>query len=95
MLSKMKEEIELLSRHIIVAKAVVRYQPIGIMKLGELLELPSHRIRYSLHVLEQDGYIRASPDGAVATEKATEFLKRLTKDLDNLIRLLNEIKERP
>jgi predicted transcriptional regulator len=53
MLKKMKDEIELLSRHIEVAKAVVDHEPIGIMKLSELLNLPSHRIRYSLHVLEQ------------------------------------------
>ena len=47
MLKKMKDEIELMSRHIDVARAVVDYQPIGIMKLSELLNLPSHRIRYS------------------------------------------------
>ncbi len=55
MLDKMKEEIELLSRHLEVAQAVAEHEPIGIMKLSELLDLPSHRIRYSLHVLEQAG----------------------------------------
>ncbi len=92
MLRKMKEEIELLSRHIEVARAVVDQQPIGIMKLAELLDLPAHRIRYSLHVLEQLGYIRASPDGAVATTKATELLQRLDSDLDDLILMLQEMK---
>ncbi len=92
MLHKMKEEIELLSRHIIVARAVAGNQPIGIMKLAELLDLPSHRIRYSLHVLEQLGYIRASPDGAVATEKATDLFRRLDADIDELIQLLRDIK---
>ena len=92
MIRKMKEEIELLSRHIVIARAVVKFQPIGIMKLAELLSQPSHRIRYSLHVLEQYGYIRASPDGAVATAKATRLLNRLDADLDDLIWLLNEMK---
>ncbi len=92
MLGKMKEEIELLSRHIDVARAVVDNQPIGIMKLAELLDRPSHRIRYSLHVLEQYGYIRASPDGAVATKKATDLLEGLDADLDDLIRLLNDMR---
>ncbi len=73
MLKKMKDEIELLSRHIEVAKAVADHEPIGIMKLAELLDLPSHRIRYSLHVLEQLGYIRASPEGAVATPKRLNY----------------------
>ena len=92
MLHKMKEEIELLSRHIMIARAVADNQPIGIMKLSELLDLPSHRIRYSLHVLEQLGYIRASPEGAVATEKARDLFLRLDSDLDDLIRLLRDMK---
>ena len=74
MLEKMKDEIELFSRHIEVARAVVDHQPIGIMKLSELLDLPSHRIRYSLHVLEQLGYIRASQEGAVATSRTVGII---------------------
>lgn len=93
MLKRMKDEIELMSRHIDVARAVVDNQPIGIMKLSELLDLPSHRIRYSLHVLEQLGYIRASPDGAVATPKAKELLSHLNENLDELINLLNKMKK--
>jgi predicted transcriptional regulator len=92
MLKKMKDEIELLSRHIGVAKAVADHEPIGIMKLAELLDLPSHRIRYSLHVLEHLGYIRASPEGAVATTQTAELFQHLNVDLDELIQLLSAIK---
>jgi predicted transcriptional regulator len=92
MLKKMRDEIELLSRHIDVARAVADHQPIGIMKLAEQLDLPSHRIRYSLHVLEQLGYIRASPDGAVATALTEDLFANLNDDLDELIRLLGLMK---
>jgi predicted transcriptional regulator len=92
MLKKMKDEIELLSRHLEVAMAVTDHQPIGIMKLAELLDLPSHRIRYSLHVLEQLGYIRASPEGAIATALTEELFAHLNEDLDELIRLLEMMK---
>jgi predicted transcriptional regulator len=92
MLQKMKDEIELLSRHLEVAKAVADHQPIGIMKLSELLDLPAHRIRYSLHVLEQLEYIRASPEGAVATPRTLELFQHLDEDLDELIHLLSEMK---
>ena len=88
----MKDEIELLSRHIEVAKAVVDHEPIGIMKLSELLNLPSHRIRYTLHVLEQLGYIRASPEGAVATPRTVELFQHLNRALDDLIQLLSAMK---
>jgi predicted transcriptional regulator len=92
MLEKMKDEIELLSRHIEVARAVADHEPIGIMKLAELLNLPSHRIRYSLHVLEQLGYIRASSEGAVATALTGELFAHLDDNLDDLIRLLEKMK---
>jgi predicted transcriptional regulator len=92
MLEKMKDEIELVCRHLEVARAVADHQPIGIMKLSELLEQPSHRIRYSLHVLEQLGYISASPDGAVATARAVELFAHLNEDLDELVRMLETMK---
>jgi predicted transcriptional regulator len=92
MLKKMRDEVELLSRHLEVARAVVEHQPIGIMKLSELLDLPSHRIRYSLHVLEQLGYIQASPDGAVATTQTVELFAHLNEDLDELVSILLKMK---
>jgi predicted transcriptional regulator len=92
MLNKMKDEIELISRHLDVARAVADHQPIGIMKLSELLDLPSHRIRYSLHVLEQEGYIRASPEGAVATPRTLDLFENLNGDIDGLVHLLESMK---
>ncbi len=92
MLQKMKAEIELLTRHVLVVRAVMENQPIGIMKLSELLDLPFHRIRYSLRVLEQLGYIRATSTGAVVTPLTEEFLKNLDRDLDELIVLLESMK---
>lgn len=92
MIKKLKGEIELMARHIEVARTVAEHQPIGIMKLSEILDLPSHRIRYSLHVLEQLGYIRASSDGAVATEQARDLFSHMDEDLDDIIRLLNSMK---
>jgi predicted transcriptional regulator len=94
MLEKMKDEIELLSRHLEVVKAVADHQPIGIMKLSEMLDLPSHRIRYSLHILEQLGYIRASPEGAVATPRAVELFAHLNENISDLIRLLETMKQK-
>jgi predicted transcriptional regulator len=92
MLEKMKEEAELVSRHLQVARAVADHEPIGIMKLSELLDLPSHRIRYSLHVLEQLGYIRASPDGAVVTPRTVELFTHLNADLEEITGLLEAMK---
>jgi Uncharacterized protein conserved in archaea len=93
MLEKVRDEIELMQRHIQVVRAVVGHQPIGIMKLSEQLDLPFHRIRYSLRVLEQLGYIQASPTGAVATKRAEEMLLNLDGELDAMIDLLRSMKK--
>ncbi|KAF5087216.1 hypothetical protein [Methanoculleus horonobensis] len=93
MLAKIKSEIELVSRHLEVIRAVVEHQPIGIMKLAEILDLPYHRVRYSLRILEQEGYIRASPAGAVATPLAGDLLSTLDTEVDELIDLLRVIRK--
>ena len=93
MLEKIKEDISLASRHIEVLKAVASHQPIGIIKMSELLDLPQHRIRYSLRVLESSGYIKASSAGAVVTPKAEEMFMRLNDDIDEIIFILNNLKK--
>jgi predicted transcriptional regulator len=93
MLSKIKSEIELVSRHLEVIRVVVEHQPIGIMRLSEILGLPYHRVRYSLRILEQEGYIRASPAGAVATPLAADLLSSLDDEVDGLIELLQAIRK--
>ncbi|MDD3622708.1 MAG: hypothetical protein PHQ81_09915 [Methanofollis sp.] len=95
MLEKLKTEIELQARHLEVLRVVEANQPIGIMKLADILDLPYHRVRYSLRVLEGMGYIRASPSGAVATERALEYLDSLDSNIDEMIALLEGMRDSP
>lgn len=88
MLKKIKGDIELIGRHLEVLSMVAQHQPIGIIKLSEILSFPQHRIRYSLRVMEGLGYIRASPTGAVTTEKADELFSNLDADIGEIIALL-------
>jgi predicted transcriptional regulator len=92
MLKKIKSDTELIARHIEVLSSVAGHQPIGIIKLSEILEVPQHRVRYSLRILEGLGYIRASPAGAVVTEKTDELFAGLGDDIDEIISLLNQMK---
>ncbi|MDD1660922.1 MAG: hypothetical protein LUQ49_00490 [Methanomicrobiales archaeon] len=94
MLEKLKGDIQLLDRHIGVMKAVMEHEPIGIVKLSLLMDLPYHRIRYSLRVLEQTGYIQASPAGAVTTNQARRLLSNIDRDVDELVPLLMALKEK-
>lgn len=93
MLDRVETEIELLRRHLDVIRTVVAHQPIGIMKLSEILEMPPHRIRYSLRVLEQEGYIEASSAGAMATSTALDLLEHLDERIDALVNVLESIRK--
>ena len=83
---RLRTDLDLLHRRITVLQAVEEHQPIGIIRLSKRLGLPQHKARYALRVLEQDGLIRPSRAGAVATKKAKSFRKELRV-------VLNEMKE--
>ena len=86
---RLRRDLDLLHRRITVLQAVEEHQPVGIMRLSKRLGIPQHKVRYALRVLEHDGLIRPSPEGAVATKKA----KRFHVDLRILLEETQEIVE--
>ncbi|NYT02128.1 MAG: winged helix-turn-helix transcriptional regulator [Methanosarcinales archaeon] len=92
MSEKVAGELEMLGRHLKILKAVVENEPIGILKLAEETKIPSHKVRYSLRVLEQEGLIAASAPGAVTTEKTAAFLNELDSMIDELVRSSSSLK---
>jgi len=91
--SKLASEVELLERHVNMLKAIREQEPIGIIRLSELLDFPQHKVRYSLRILEQEGLIRPSPEGAITTEDFEPFLEHLREFLDSLNRTMVEIRD--
>ncbi len=81
---KLETEMELVARHIKVLKAVIEHQPVGIIKLSHMLNMPEHKIRYSLRLLEQEGLIEASPGGAKITDKTKEAIEEIRNFLDKM-----------
>ncbi len=93
---KLEMEMELIERHIRVLKAVIENQPVGIIKLSHMLNMPEHKIRYSLRLLEQEGIIEASPSGARITEKtpkALEDIRNFIKNMEDQCREINKLLE--
>lgn len=90
--SKIESEIELLQRHVKMLNAIMENEPIGIIRLSELLDFPQHKVRYSLRILEQEGLIKPSPEGAVTTEKLRDFMEHLKVLLDNMDKTVKELK---
>jgi predicted transcriptional regulator len=89
---KVADELEMLKRHLMILKCVVENEPIGILKLAEETKVPSHKVRYSLRILEQEGLIAASAPGAVTTENTAAFLKKLDSMIDDLVKATADLK---
>jgi len=90
---KVETEVKLLQRHLTMLRAIVENQPIGIIRLGEMLNYPQHKVRYSLRILEQDGLIKPSPDGAVTTDKVDAFLEYLKDMLDEVAGTVQDVRK--
>ena len=88
-----RNELELIDRHIMVLKIVIEQGPIGILKLSEVTNMQAHKVRYSLRVLEQNGLIKASPQGAIAGDNVDSFLETATDKFLELKTLLDLIEK--
>ncbi|UCG68845.1 MAG: hypothetical protein JSV09_13775 [Thermoplasmata archaeon] len=91
--SNIEFELDLLQRHMTMLKAIIENEPVGIIRLSEMLDCPQHKVRYSLRILEQEGLIKPSLEGAITTDKITDFLNRLTKTLDGISKSGKEIEK--
>jgi predicted transcriptional regulator len=90
---RVEAEFELLQRHVLMLKAVMDHQPIGIIRLSEITGYPQHKVRYSLRVLEQEGLIEPSPQGAVVTGKVHEFLPNLRGLLTSMTEIVAQLRK--
>lgn len=90
---KVSGELEMLRRHLIILKHVVENEPIGILKLAEETKIPSHKVRYSLRILEQEGLIAASAPGAITTVLTKPFLDDLDSSIEKLVEAAADLKK--
>jgi len=83
-LEKMTSDLELVERHVMMLRVTKENQPIGIIRLSEILKIPKHKVRYSLRLLENEGLISPSTEGARVTDRYDEFMDDVEHSLDEL-----------
>ncbi|MCI0497712.1 MAG: hypothetical protein L0Z54_05420 [Thermoplasmata archaeon] len=91
------DEVALMERHIKVLDAVIQTQPIGVIRLARETGLKDHEVRYSLRMLEREGLIRPTSEGAISTKSTKRILPQLRGSLaelgNRLIVAAHEIEE--
>ena len=92
MIEKLVDELELLERHILMLKITKENQPVGIIRLSEILDIPKHKVRYSLRLLEKEGLISPSTEGARVTERYDDYMKDVESKLDDIVSMVKRLK---
>jgi predicted transcriptional regulator len=90
---RVASELELLARNVDVLQHLSGKTPIGIIRLSEALNLPIHKVRYSLHLLEREGVIQPSADGAVVTDQIRQYWDSLNESLNRMSMLIQQLKD--
>jgi len=94
LVERIEGELELLARNVEILEKLAKSPPIGIIRLSEALRLPIHKTRYSLHLLEREGVIQPSADGAVVTDRAREFWTAMNVSLVRMEAVIEKLKAR-
>lgn len=88
MLDSLREEVDLLGRHLEVLERVRAHEPIGIVALARATGHAQHEVRYSLRKLQEAHLVEPTPDGATTTEETPTFVRSLDEELSSLGRRL-------
>lgn len=82
----------MLERHLQVLRMVIGNEPIGIVKMSNETGYPHHKVRYSLRVLEEENLIEPSSQGAITTERTSEFVEELDDKLDEIVTKIDSMR---
>ena len=90
---KLKAEAEMVLRHLEVMRTVMEKQPVEIFKLSDILNMPKHRVRYSLRVLEQSGIIVPTQYGAMIRDEGYDKIEEMKKEIEDIKNLIGQIED--
>lgn len=90
----LEREIELMERTLEIFAIVREEQPIGISKLSKALDLPEHKVRYSLRMLQKERLIEPTGKGAVLNEKHKDFEEDIIELLDSIDDTVQKLKKK-
>ncbi len=85
MIDRLARQLRKEERDLLILEAVLDNHPIGIERLSELTGVDEHKTRYSLRMLEDDGLVEPTPDGAVPAADVASRIGGINDGLDGLI----------
>jgi predicted transcriptional regulator len=92
MIERLARQLGKEERDLLVLETVVRHHPIGISRIAEETGIDEHKTRYSLRMLEDDGFVDPTPDGAVPADGIEDRIAEINEGLDALVERIEELR---
>jgi len=90
-MERLRDQVEKESRDLAILEVVIESGPIGIVRLAEETEIPEHKVRYSLRMLEDDEFIEPTPQGAIPADDIGQRVEQINEGIDRLVEKLETI----
>jgi predicted transcriptional regulator len=84
MIERLTDQVSKEARDLQILQAVIDHHPIGIVRVSKETGIPEHKVRYSLRMLENDGLIDPTQQGAVPADDIDERVAEINAGLDEL-----------
>lgn len=88
---EVKSKLDLLKRYIKILRIIQNNGTTSMRDLSELTKYTLYEVRYSLRMLEKEGLIKPSPNGAVPTDAITKVIPQLKNKLKEMNKKINDI----
>lgn len=95
MIERLERQLGKERRDLEILDAVIRHGPIGIVKLSQETGVPQHKVRYSLRMLENDGLVEPTQQGAVPADDVAGAVDEINEGLDWLVERLRALQDEP
>ncbi|CCQ36560.1 HTH domain protein [Natronomonas moolapensis 8.8.11] len=92
MIERLARQLGKEERDLLVLEAVLSHYPIGIAGIAEDVGIDEHKTRHSLRMLEDDGLVDPTPDGAVPADGVGGRIEEINAGLDGLVERAEELK---
>lgn len=91
MIERLERQVEKERRDLRVLGLVLEEGPVGIGRIADQTGLAQHKVRYSLRMLENDGLVDPTPQGAVPADDIDERVATINEGFDRLVDRLQRI----
>lgn len=93
MIARLSRQLEKEKRDLLVLEVVLEQYPIDIEQIAVETDIDEHKTRYSLQMLEDDGMVDPTPEGAVPATEIDRHVEEINEGLDGLVERVDGLKQ--